>query len=262
MNEIKDLLVLKLGTSTLTNDAGVINTNALALIVEQAAKLHSSHRIAIVSSGAVAAGRGHIVAYGGHSTERKAAAAIGNHTLMRLYNEQFAQANVVVAQILCDRDAFTNRKRFLGLQETLATLWSNNIIPIINENDVTSSQELSFSDNDELAALFAIGFGAKQLLIGTSVAGLLNAGTVVKQIDSFTEATFSLVESHISSFGLGGMASKLRWSECATKSGVEVVIFDARVVGHVLLANERRTGTLCSVKEQGLAAVYVGETGV
>lgn len=246
----QDLVILKLGTSVLTHEDGTLDGGIFAQLAEQVAKLRNRYRVAIVSSGAVAAGRHKIGAYDEHEVGRKAAAAIGNHHLIKLYGEVFALHGVHVAQILCDRSTFTDSGRLLTLQATLTTLWRNNILPILNENDVMASHALSFTDNDELAAMLAISCKAKQLLIGSSVAGLLNNGKVVARIDDFSDEVLGLVSYASSVLGKGGMASKLRHAKEATASGVGVVIFDARKAGNILRASRGQTGTLCSAANE------------
>jgi glutamate 5-kinase len=216
-------------------------------LAAQIAALHRDHRLAVVSSGAVAAGRPFLEDFSGKTSHRKAAAAIGNPRMMRRYAELLADYGVTVAQVLCERETFADRRTFLELQETLDSLWDHNVLPIVNENDVVSSFELRFSDNDELATLFAVGFGAKRLLLGTSVDGLLDSDEhVVETIDVFGGSIFDLATRRKSTVGLGGMVSKLSCAERATRFGVEVVIFNARTDGNILRANSKTVGTFCT----------------
>src|SRR5471030_1012677 len=99
---MKELTVIKFGTSVVTDKTGALNEQALAMLVEQVAELHKEHRLAVVSSGAVAAGQVEIDGFSNKGAERKAAAAIGNPKVMGMYEQYFAKANVKVAQILCD----------------------------------------------------------------------------------------------------------------------------------------------------------------
>ena len=127
--------------------------------------------------------------------QRKAAAAIGNPILIQLYRNYFQKQGLIVAQALCERGHFSNRNQFLQLKETFTTFWQNNVIPIVNENDVVNSQELKFSDNDELATLIAIGFDAESLLLCTSVGGLLDgSGNIIEEVENIKGETLSLVK--------------------------------------------------------------------
>jgi glutamate 5-kinase len=182
----KPVLVFKIGTSSITTSDGEVDLSLLQELAAQIADLHQQYHIVIVSSGAVGTGKRFIQGYSGKLEERKAAAAIGNPILVNRYAEAFRPYQIPIAQSLCERQHFSNRHQFLQLRETYRELWKHGVIPIANENDVVSNLELKFSDNDELATLLAVGFGAEVLLIATSVEGVLDAaGSVVSSIDHF-----------------------------------------------------------------------------
>ncbi|HVI45843.1 MAG TPA: glutamate 5-kinase [Chitinophaga sp.] len=242
----KPILVIKFGTASITHSNGDLDETVIAGIARQVAELHKSYHIVLVSSGAVAAGKQYMKSYNGSISERKAAAAIGNPLLLSKYSRYFAPYDIAVAQSLCERQHFSNRDQFLQLKRTYEELWANNIIPIANENDVVSSLELKFSDNDELATLIAVGFGASLLLFSTSVAGVLDrSGQVVPQIDEIDKAALSLADKEKSALGLGGMVSKLTFARLATRMGIRVVIFGIRTEDGILNAITGKTGTLC-----------------
>lgn len=245
----KPLLILKLGTSSIIHQDGSVNQWLLEEVAKQFAVLHNNYRLLLVSSGAVGFGRNKIQSFSGKISERKAAAAIGNPILLAHYASVFQQHNLQLAQTLCERGHFSNRAKFLQLRETIETLWQNNIIPIANENDVVSSHELKFSDNDELATLMAIGFGAKHLLIGTSVDGLLDSkNKVVRKIENFDESIMAMATGEKSDFGLGGMISKITFARLATQMGIEVNIFRSSVENGIALALDGAIGTQCIAK--------------
>ncbi len=222
----KDLIVIKFGTASITKPNGEPDQNIIADIAEQVAELSRKNRIVIVSSGAVGAGKHFIKNYEGEISQRKAAAAVGNPILLSMYAQHFAKFNIQVAQSLCERQHFANREQFLQLKETYEQLWSNNIIPVANENDVVSNRELRFSDNDELATLIAGGFGASVLMICTVAGGLLDRDkNTVSLIPEINEDIIGLVDTRKSALGLGGMASKLTFTRLATKMGIRVIIF-------------------------------------
>ena len=158
----KPILVIKFGSAAITTD-GEIDERIVLEIARQCAQLQPKYNIVIVSSGAVAAGKKFIPKYTGTLAQKKAAAAIGNPLLVRTYGTYFKPFKIALAQSLCERHHFANRSQFLQLKSTYETLWKNNVIPIANENDVVSNKELKFSDNDELATLIAVGFGAEQI---------------------------------------------------------------------------------------------------
>lgn len=247
MNTVtKPILVIKFGTASISRENGELDESVMADIAKQVSEVHKDYNIVLVSSGAVAAGKKYLKEYGGTISERKAAAAIGNPLLLNRYAHYFSSYGIPIAQSLCERQHFSNRNQFLQLKKTYEELWDNGIIPIANENDVVSDLELKFSDNDELATLIAVGFGASLLLFSTSVAGVLDKeGKIVPQIDVIDEQALGLADTKKSSLGLGGMVSKLTFARLATRMGIKVVIFSIRTPHGIRLATEGKTGTLC-----------------
>ncbi|WP_222537103.1 glutamate 5-kinase [Pedobacter polysacchareus] len=251
----KPILVLKLGTASITTPKGELDEGVIADVAAQVAQLAEGHRLILVSSGAVAAGKQYIKNYKGKISERKAAAAIGNPILLNTYSKHFYPYGIQMAQSLCERRHFSNRTQFLQLKETYEELWKNGVIPIANENDVVSDLELRFSDNDELATLLGVGFGASLILLGTSVPGVLDKdGKVVEKIDSINNEVFSLADKKTSDLGLGGMVSKLTFAHLASTMGIKVVIFGIRTPNGILDAVAEKTGTVCAPKNCSIPA--------
>jgi glutamate 5-kinase len=251
----KDTLVIKFGTASITTSQGEIDETVIADIAKQVAQLQSTFNIVLVSSGAVGAGKGFLKNYKGTLSERKAAAAIGNPMLLGVYNKYFQQHGITLAQSLCERHHFANREQFLQLKSTYQELWKNGIIPIANENDVVSNKELKFSDNDELATLIACGFGASHLLINTSVGGLLDANKqIIAHVPEINEDILSLVDTSKSATGLGGMTSKLNFTQKALKLGIKVVIFGMKTENGILKAMEGTNGTSFSPMQKSVSA--------
>lgn len=241
----KPILVLKIGTASITKENGDLDQVTLVDIVRQLAGIHRDYRIAIVSSGAVGTGKSLLKNYSGKIIERKAAAAIGNPLLLNKYAQFFAPYDIAIAQSLCERQHFSNPTQFSQLRETFDELWANGIIPIANENDVVSNLELKFSDNDELATLIAVGFGASNLLLGTSVPGLMDqSNNIIRRIDKIDARVLSLANKERSSMGLGGMVSKLTFARLATGMGIKTTIFGIKTENGILKALQDRTGTL------------------
>jgi glutamate 5-kinase len=252
---MKPVLVLKFGTASITKANGEPNEPVLVEIARQVAALQPHYRVVLVSSGAVGAGKSHIRDYKGDLTQRKAAAAVGNLLLLNSYSRFFGIYGVPIAQSLCERHHFAHRDQFLQLKQTYDELWANGIVPIANENDVVSNRELKFSDNDELATLLAVGFGAEALLLCTSVGGLLNAeGHIIARVADFDESVFGVVRSDKSASGLGGMASKLTFAKLATRLGIRVVIFGLTPPDAIALALRGETGTVFVAQESSLSA--------
>ncbi|MBP3943188.1 glutamate 5-kinase [Sphingobacteriaceae bacterium WQ 2009] len=242
----KPILVIKFGSASITNTVGDIDERIVLEIARQVAQLQQRFNIVIVSSGAVAAGKKFLPNYGGTLAERKAAAAIGNPLLLGTYSTYFKPFKIALAQSLCERQHFANRHQFLQLKQTYEELWKNNIIPVANENDVVSNKELKFSDNDELATLIAVGFGAETILFTTSVPGVLDANNqVIPRIEVIDKAALSLARTDKSSVGLGGMTSKLNFARLANLLGIQAVIYSMETENAILKAVQAQTGTLC-----------------
>jgi glutamate 5-kinase len=251
----KPILVLKFGTASITKTNGEPDEAIIADIAQQVAILHKNYRIVIVSSGAVGAGKHFIQHYEGEISQRKAAAAIGNPILIGIYSKYFAKFGIAIAQSLCERQHFGNREQFLQLKQTYQALWENNIIPIANENDVVSSRELKFSDNDELATLIAVGFEANCLMLCTSVGGFLDQnGQVVKRIDKIDEQVMALVDNSKSALGLGGMTSKLTFTRLANRMGIKVVIFGMNTEQGILNGLNGNVGSTFMAQESSISA--------
>ncbi len=250
----KPILVIKFGTASITLPSGEPDVRIISEIARQVTEIHANYRIIIVSSGAVGAGKSYIQDYKGTMTQRKAAASVGNPLLVGLYARHFAPNNIFIAQSLCERQHFANRNKFLQLKETFGELWENNIIPIVNENDVVSDRELKFSDNDELATLLAVGFGAETLMFCTSVGGLLDGdGNILRNVTNVNEV-FKFVRTDKSFLGLGGMASKLTFAKLAARMAIRVVIFGMNQENELLQALEGKAGTVIGPGKSTLSA--------
>lgn len=239
------IIVIKLGTSSITSVSGVIETNTLERVAADISELHGlGHKIILVSSGAVGNGRGYLKNYRGRLMDRKAAAAVGNPILINKYSLAFSKHEITIAQALLERWHFSERKHFLQLRETIETLWENNIIPIANENDVVSDLEIKFSDNDHLATLLAAGFNADALLIGSSVEGILDdKGQVIPRISDVTSVVKEFVRDDKSALGLGGMATKVSYASLASKLGIKTTIFGLLTEKPIIGALENKIGT-------------------
>ena len=251
----RDLIVIKFGTASITREDGEPNTAILQEIARQVAILHKTHRVVLVSSGAVGAGKRYIRDYEGQISQKKAAAAIGNPLLLKMYDTVFSPYGITVAQSLLERQHFANRGQFLQLKQTYEELWRNQIIPIANENDVVSNRELKFSDNDELATLIAGGFDARLMMLCTASGGLLNKeGTMLPEVREIDEAVLSYVTRSSGGPGSGGMASKLTFTHLANKMGIRVVIFGMKEPDGILKAYNGLAGTSFHPRPRNLGA--------
>ena len=239
----RKVLVVKLGTAVISNQAGNIDTGIIKKVADEIAALSAKYQVVLVSSGAVGSGKKFLQDYKGTLSERKAAAAVGNPILIQLYAQYFKPHGIPVAQALCERVHFSNRKQFLQLKETFTTFWQNGILPVVNENDLVSNVEIKFSDNDELATLIAIGFDASSLILCTSAGGLLDdQKQVIPRIDKVA-SVMKYVSTEKSGLGLGGMISKLTFTRLAASLGIQVVICGLKGDQPLTAALEGRNGS-------------------
>lgn len=249
----KPVLVIKLGSAVLANKLGKTDTSIIKKIASEVADLYNSFDIILVSSGAVSSGKYFLKNYKGTLVERKAAAAIGNPILINNYQNCFSKFNLTVAQALCERHHFSNRHQFLQLKNTFEEFWKNDVVPIVNENDLISNNELKFSDNDELATLLSIGFNAQKLIICTSSGGFLdNKKQLISTVNSIDDTILSYINKEKSSIGLGGMLSKITFTQLATSLGIEVFITGLNGKNPLTQTLQLHQGTYFKAKKSSL----------
>jgi len=223
MKKDKPVVVIKIGSSVITNEEGNLNIPILENIVFQAAQLFGPYNIILVSSGAVSSGKKWLKKYNNQLTKRKAAAAIGNPLLMKEYSMHFLKHGYQAAQALLERQHFGSRAQFLQLKETIFELWQNEVVPVVNENDVVSNYELQFSDNDELATLLAVSFNADVLIFCTSAGGYKDEDGAVIPFVEDVDKVIRFLRKDTSAHGTGGMSSKLTFTKLAAGLGIKVV---------------------------------------
>lgn len=230
----KKRIVVKIGSSSLTNSKGEIDYEKIQDHVDAIAKVAKlGHEVLLVSSGAVAAGFRKL----GYPSRpvtlkgKQAAAAVGQSLLIQLYAEQFAKYGITTAQVLLTRADFSDKERYKNAFATLCELLERSILPIINENDTVSVTELTFGDNDMLSALVSGLVHADKLIILTDINGFYDDNPLknpnAKRISHLTEITDDMLERAKgagSKVGTGGMQSKLLAARTALKAGVKVFI--------------------------------------
>jgi glutamate 5-kinase len=212
-----ELIVVKIGSKVLLEDNGRPHYPRIGHLVEQIASLHKAgKKIIFVSSGAIGAGM-EALALTKRPTDLptlQAAAAIGQVRLMRAYEDLFGSYECMVAQVLLTHDDLKHRTRHLNIKNTLNALLARRVIPIINENDTVSVDEIKFGDNDVLASLVAMLLEAKALILLTTAEGFMitNAAGLQKrlpQIFAINEDVLKHIEAHKVGLSVGGMKSKL-----------------------------------------------------
>ncbi len=222
-------VVVKVGSAVLTSDNG-LNLSVINNLARQLSFLKSTGReVILVSSGAVAAGMKRIGMKSRNSKDLKvkqALAALGQGLLMQAYEQAFSSHNSHVAQVLLTHSDLSKRDRYLNIRNTILTLFNLGAVPIINENDTVSVEELRFGDNDTLGALISNMIGADMYIILTDVDGLFTGNPLVDpmakpvytvaRIDKKVE---SMAVNTNSSLGTGGMQSKIRAAKMVASCG-------------------------------------------
>jgi glutamate 5-kinase len=239
-------LVVKVGTSSLVDEAGVMSRRRLAKVVGDIAGVATDRRCVLVSSGAIASG---IVPLGVARRPRdmptlQAAAAVGQGRLMAEYTRLFGARGLVAAQVLLTQEDFLRRRHFVNARNTFERLLEARVVPVVNENDTVGTAEIAFGDNDRLAALVAVLVGADLLVLLSDVDGIYTRDPGRGRARLLTEVTDpSAVQATgpRSDAARGGMVSKLDAAMIATAAGSGVVIAGARrrdVLARILAGEE------------------------
>jgi glutamate 5-kinase len=226
-------VVIKVGSNLLIKQTGEIDKSYIIELARVVSGLKGNgHTCILITSGAKAAGYGK--AQKANVEEdlyiKQALCAIGQVQLMKLYELAFDMYDEKVAQILINRDDFGHRERFLNLRNTLIGLNEMGFIPIANENDTVSTNEITFGDNDILAAMTAIGWKSDYLLLLSSVDGLLDGND--KLIKTFTPET-KLKKIEKTQWGSGGIETKVRAARAASAAGVSCCICNGRDLANI-----------------------------
>lgn len=227
-------IVVKVGTSTLTHPNGKLNFSRIeGLVRELADAVNSGKQILLVSSGAVGAGMDRLGWREKPKTmpEKQAAAAVGQGILMHTYEKLFGEYGQIVAQVLLTREDSVNRRRYTNSRNTLLKLLEIGVIPIINENDAVSIDELKIGDNDTLSASVAAIVDADVLIILSDVAGVYSANPqtdptarLLPEIGDVTPEIEAMCGGAGTVRGTGGMLTKMAAARMAMNSGIVMVI--------------------------------------
>jgi len=247
-------IIVKVGSNVLARDDDQLDEECIRQLSEQIGRLKASGRqVILVTSGAVAAGLSVLGLTGRPESlsQLQAAAAAGQPRLMTAWGERLAEAGHPVAQILLTVNDFRNRQRYLNVRNTIRTLLDLGVVPVVNENDTVSVDEITVGDNDHLAAMVATLVSDPLLVLLSSVDGLLdgpphNLGTrVIPLVEQPSEDLQTLVVDEMSSRGTGGMQSKLRAITAASAMGECVILANGRTPGVLdQIADAQVTGTL------------------
>lgn len=236
-------VVLKLGTNILRSDSGSVNAERMARVGGAVREMQKSGiEVVIVSSGAIGLGMGRL-GLGKRPTrlqELQACAAIGQTILMQTWEKAFESFGITVAQVLLTREDVRGRKRHLAVHDTLEHLLSLSVVPVINENDTVSTDEIKFGDNDILSALVASLVKADLLAILSTAPGLVDRGgtnEIIPLVPEITPAIRALAGGSETATSVGGMVTKLDAAQLATASGCTTFIgsgFDPAILAQIL----------------------------
>jgi len=262
MDERKKILqkvhrvVIKIGSTILTKGESGLNTTRIVELVDEVVSILEEKRIeiAIVSSGAVAAGMGRL----GLKTRpreipvKQAAAAVGQGRLIWCYKEAFLGHKRKVAQILLTADDLKHRRRFLNARNAMETLFHYQVVPIINENDTVVVEEMKFGDNDYLSALVTNLIGADLLLILSDIEGLYTEdphlhgdAELIPLVPKVTEKILRMAGKSYHDAGSGGMHSKVRTAKTAAAFGTPTLVVNGHRRGAIRAAlSGEKIGTL------------------
>ena len=253
-------LVIKLGTSVLTQGTSALDRAHMVEIVRQCVKARAAgHRVVVVSSGAIAAGREHL----GHPdlpkriASKQLLAAVGQSRLIQTWERLFSIYSVHIGQMLLTRADLEDRERFLNARDMLRALLDNGIIPVINENDAVATAEIKVGDNDNLSSLAAILAEADLLVLLTDQEGLFTAdprtdpeAKLISRVERIDDTVRMLAGGSVSGLGTGGMSTKIQAAEVATRAGISVVIASGarpELIGRILAGEAAGTRFLPSL---------------
>lgn len=251
-------IVVKVGTSTLTYETGKLNLSRMDRLAMILSDLHNRGKeVILVSSGAIGVAVGKLGLLGKPTETRykQAVAAVGQCELMFLYDKLFSEYNNTVAQILLTREDVSGEKRRQNTRNTFNTLLEMGIIPIVNENDTISVEEIEFGDNDTLSAIVAEFVEADLLVLFSDIDGFYDKDPHVnvdaKLIDCVTDiqSVRSLAGGVGSNRGTGGMVTKLDAAEIATGAGIDMVITNGENIdGLYDILEGKKVGTVFVAK--------------
>jgi glutamate 5-kinase len=229
-------VVAKLGSSIVAAEDGELRTDVLDRVCAQVAELEKGEeQLVMVTSGAIARGM-RLMELGqrpGAMDELQAASAVGQGALFRAYEQRLAEHGVRSAQVLLTASDIAARTNYLNARQTLRRLLDWNVVPVVNENDTTATDEITFGDNDFLSAQVAILLDARLLVLLTDIEGLHTAdprqdssAELVDEVSDFSQLQGYEIGDRTSPFGLGGMRSKVAAAEMASEAGIAAVICD------------------------------------
>jgi glutamate 5-kinase len=261
------IVVVKVGTTSVTDHHGAVDHMAIEKLCTEVAGLRGqSHRVVIVTSGAISVGLPALSFHGPRPTDPatlQAVSAVGQSRLMRVYDDTLARHNLIGGQVLLAPLDFVHRAQYLHARQTLTRLLDLGVVPVVNENDAVADDEIRFGDNDRLAALVAHLVRADVLVLLTDTPGVFTAdprrdsdASLIEEIVEVDNALEAAAGGTGSERGSGGMASKLAAARMAAWSGVRAVIAAADRPGVLggAVAGDPGVGTVIRSHDRRLPA--------
>src|ERR1700694_522996 len=253
-------VVVKLGSSVVADGDGELRTEVLARVCDALAGMHrQGDEVVIVTSGAIARGMQvmELLRRPASIGELQAASAVGQGKLYRIYDELLRAREVTSAQVLLTFFDMSARTHYLNARQTLSTLLEWRVLPVINENDTTATDEISFGDNDFLAAQVAVLIGAEELILLTDIDGLFTAdprlhpdARLVSEVSDFSALEDLEIGHTTSPLGSGGMRSKVVAADMASAAGISTVVCNGVREGALAAALAgNREGTRFAARE-------------
>lgn len=241
---MKKKLIIKIGTSTLTAGTNRISFAVIESLARQIVELKKNYNVVIVSSGAIATARQfvEINGYRKRVDSKQAMAAIGQTKLMELYDTIFSTFGLNIAQILMTYRDFENPVASENTRNTINRLWQADYIPVVNENDTVSIEEIVLGDNDKLSALVAVITGADLLILVSDIDGIFDRNPhlhhnaqLISEVSDL-ESIKACVEEKTSTLGTGGMSSKVNAADICMHNGVEMWILNGQRANYMIKA--------------------------
>ena len=265
------VIVIKIGTTSLTDDSGNLALPQIEKLVKEIAELKKDgHKVVLVTSAAISCGKP-ALNLSEHPTDYvslQALATIGQNRLLSVYEKELNAHGLVGGQVLLTFDDFTNRKHYLGVRSVIEKLLDLGVVPIVNENDAIADEEIRFGDNDRLAAMMAHLVKADLLVLLTDTEGVYTADPsleedvkLIQEIDKINKELEESAGATRSDSSRGGMASKLAAARIASWSGIKCVIassFTENVLSSIVAGDSVGTAFKPQVKKLSAKKLWIG----
>ena len=248
-------ITIKIGSNVLTRADGTLDITRISSIVDQVATLHRKGvEIILVSSGAVASGKGEIKVKGklDNVSARQLYSAVGQAKLINHYYDFFREHGISCGQVLTTKESLGTRQHYLNQKNCMSVMLENGVVPVMNENDTISVTELMFTDNDELSGMVASMMNADTLIILSNIDGIYNGSPsdpkseVIREIYTDKMDISDYIETSKSSFGRGGMLTKYNIARKVADEGITVIIANGKKDNILLDLNDKKKDPVCT----------------